>query len=249
MAIPSDLRPRPIYEHETPARGDIHFAVGFGKSSATVSRIIAAGTASRTNHVAIITGVSEKGWDMVEALAKGVVKTEGRTPPVSTVIRVSDDPAVREQVAAEAEGWLSPHVGYDWATIARIVFVGLVGRIPFFTVPLLVAPPLARYTDPVWVAPVVAAVLMVVLYRARNLLYKLAMAMPWVDQPDRMICSELGRRVIEQVFGTAAVPGLARIKPISMTSPGDLFQELLFRRDYGSAAGPVRVAAPEQTAA
>jgi hypothetical protein len=32
-----------------------------------------------------------------------------------------------------------------------------------------------------------------------------------------------------------------------MTSPGDPFQELLFRRDYGAASGPVRLASAEQT--
>ena len=249
MATAGDLRPRPVYEHEMPARGDIHFAVGFGKKSATVSRIIAAGTASRTNHVGIITKVADGHWDMVEALAKGVVRTEGRTPPVSTVLRLSDDPAVREQVAAAAEAKLSPHIDYDWATIARIIYVGLVGRIPFLTVPLLVGPALARYVGPVWVAPLVTAALMAALYRGRGLLFRLAMATPWIDQPDRMICSELGRRVIEDVFTRAAVPGLAQIQPISMTSPGDLFQELLFRRDYGASSAGVRVASAEETAA
>ncbi len=249
MATAGDLRPRPVYEHETPERGDIHFAVGFGKGSATVSRIIAAGTASRTNHVGVITKVAGNRWDLVEALGKGVVRTERRQAPISTVLRLSDDPAVREQVATTAESHLDPHIGYDWATIARIVFVGLVGRIPFFVVPLLVAPPIARYVDPVWVAPAVAVALMAVLYRARAVLFAVAMATPWPDQKDRMICSELGRRVIEEVFGAGAVPGLARITPISMTSPGDLFQELLFRRDYGSAAGPVRLASAEQGAA
>ena len=249
MATAGDLRPRPVYEHETPARGDIHFAVGFGRDSATVSRIIAAGTASRTNHVGVITKVADGRWDMVEALAKGVVRTEGRTPPVSTVLRLSDDPVVREQVAAAAEARLSPHIDYDWATIARIIYVGLVGRIPFFTVPLLVAPPLARYVDPAWVAPLVTAGLRAILYRARGFLFRVAMATPWMDQEDRMICSELGRRVIEEVFTPAAVPGLARIEPISMTSPGDLFQELLFRRDYGASAAGVRVASAEETAA
>lgn len=249
MATAGDLRPRPVYEHETPERGDIHFAVGFGTQSAMVSRIIAAGTASRTNHVGIITKVADGTWDMVEALGKGVVHTKGRRPPVSTVIRLSDDPVVREQVAAAAEARLDPHIDYDWATIARIIYVGLVGRIPFFVVPLLVAPPIARYVDPVWVAPAVSVGLMVLFYRARGLLFKAAMATPWIDQEDRMICSELGRRVIEEVFGASAVPGLARINPISMTSPGDLFQELLFRRDYGSVAGPVRLASAEEAAA
>lgn len=249
MATAADLRPRPVYEHEMPERGDIHFAVGFGTKSAMVSRIIAAGTASRTNHVGIITNVGDGTWDMVEALGDGVVHTKGRRPPVSTVLRLSDDPVVREQVAAAAEARLDPHIDYDWATIARIIYVGLVGRIPFFLVPLLVAPPIARYVDPVWVAPAVSVVLMVLLYMARGLLFKAAMATPWVDQEDRMICSELGRRVIEEVFGASAVPGLARITPISMTSPGDLFQELLFRRDYGSVAGPVRVASPESVMA
>jgi len=99
----SELKPRPLWNDELPTRGDLHFAVGFGPKSALVSRLIAVGTASRTNHVGLITAVTPSEWRIVEALSDGVVEDTHQPPPVSTVIRVSDDPAVREAVALKAE--------------------------------------------------------------------------------------------------------------------------------------------------
>lgn len=241
MAQPDDLRPRPLWDDEQPARGDIHFAVGFGPKAALVSRIIAAGTASRTNHVGIITEVGTRNidgpaeWTIVEALAKGVVEDRHRPPPTSTVIRLSDDSKIREALAAEAESRAraTPHIDYDWWTIGRIVFVGLFGRVPFLTFPILAGPPLARYFGPVWIPLGVTVAAMLVLYWMRGVLFRAAMAVPWPDPPKRMICSELGRRVIEVVFGSSSLPGLAEVTP-AMTAPGDLLQELLHRCDYWS---------------
>ncbi len=223
-----------------PTRGDLHFAVGFGPKSALVSRIIAAGTASRTNHVGVITGVSGSAagvpqWTIVEALSKGVVEDTHRPPPVSTVIRVSDDPTMHGALASRAEAGARavPHIGYDWWTIARILFVGLVGRVPFLTFPILAGPPLARYIDPAWVPVVVTFTSIVILYLVRGWLFQLAMACPWPNPPNRMICSEFARRTIEDVFGVESLPGLVDVNP-ALTSPGDLLQELLHRCDYWS---------------
>jgi hypothetical protein len=229
----SDLKPRPLWDDELPTRGDLHFAVGFGPKSALVSRIIAAGTASRTNHVGIITEVTGSEWKIVEALSKGVVEDTHQPPPVSTVIRASDDPAVREALArrAEAGAAADPHIGYDWWTIGRIAFVGLFGRVPFLTFPILAGPPLARYVDPVWVPLVVTVAAIVALYLVRSWLFDIAMACPWPNPRTRMICSEFARRTIEGVFGSDSLPGLADVKP-ALTSPGDLLQELLHRCDY-----------------
>ena len=51
-----------------------------------------------------------------------------------------------------------------------------------------------------------------------------------------MICSEVGRLVIESVFTADALPGLLGVEP-SMTAPGDLLQELLHRCDRGTERG------------
>lgn len=236
----NQLRPRPLYDDDRPEPGDLHFAVGFGADTALVSKIIAAGTASRTNHVGVITGVSEQAWTLVEALGKGVVVSQKQPPPRSTVIRISDDPSVRSRLAASAlERQAASHIGYDWWTIARIVMVGLVGRIPFLFFPLLLLPPVARYTDPVWIGPAVAVVLFVVFYRLRLLLFRVAVRLPWPNSSDRMICSEFARTRLEAVFGPDALPGLAKVAP-SMTAPGDLLQALLGRSDYGTSAGRVK---------
>jgi len=97
------LRPRPLYDGEPPAAGVLHFAVGFGKGSALVSRVIVAGTASRTNHVGVITQAEPDRWVLVEALAGGVQVHTHRPPPVSTVIRLSDDP--RYAPASHTQRW------------------------------------------------------------------------------------------------------------------------------------------------
>jgi hypothetical protein len=242
MPDPDELQPRPLWSHETPARGDIHFAVGFGPHSAFVSRVIAAGTASRTNHTGIITEVTppqpnDPGqWRIVESLAHGVVEDTHDPPPNSTVIRVSDDESLRGRLAARAETLCNgdPHIDYDWWSIARIVYVGLIGRVPFLTFPILAAPPLARYVSPVWIPIVVTAIVIVVLYRIRGLLFRLAMNTPWPRRELRthMICSAFVRYTLQSEFGGAgALPGLAR-EEVAMTSPGDLMQELLHRCDY-----------------
>ena len=116
------------------------------------------------------------------------------------------------------------------------MFVGLVGRIAFVVVPLIVMPPFARYVDPARLGPLVALTLMVVLYVARNILFRIAIAVPWPDPTNRMICSEFARRVIHDTFGPGALPGLGHVSP-SMTSPGDLLQALLQRSHYGDPSG------------
>jgi hypothetical protein len=243
MPNPSDLRPRPLWNGELPVRGDLHFAVGFGPKSALVSRIIAVGTASRTNHVGVITAVSPPDssgsgqWKIVESLADGVVEDIHRPPPNSTVIRVSENPDIREELASKAEEGAHPHhIAYDWSAIARIVFVGLVGRIPFLTFPILAGPPLARFVNPIWVPIVVTVAAIVVLYWARGWLFRFTMACPWPksDLQKRAICSAFARETIQSVFTPAALPGLAQ-EPIAITSPGDLLQELLHRCDYWTA--------------
>lgn len=243
MPNSSDLMPRPLWNGEQPARGDVHFAVGFGPKSALVSRIIAVGTASRTNHVGIITSVSPPDsssagqWKIVESLSAGVVEDVHRPPPNSTVIRISENSDVRELLATEAEKGAHPHhIAYDWWAIARIVFIGLVGRVPFLTFPILFGPPLARYVDPVWVPIVVTAAAILVLYATRGWLFRLAMTCPWPksDLQKRAICSAFARETIQAVFSPAALPGLES-EEIAITSPGDLFQELLHRCDYWTA--------------
>ena len=69
--------------------------------------------------------------------------------------------------------------------------------------------------------------------RGRDGLHRLALAVPWPDPPNRMICSEVGRLLIESVFTADALPGLLGVEP-SMTAPGDLLQELLHRCDRGT---------------
>ena len=243
MPDSSDLRPRPLWSGELPVRGDLHFAVGFGPKSALVSRIIAVGTASRTNHVGIITSVTPPDatgsgkWKIVESLADGVVEDIHRPPPNSTVIRVSENSDVREELASRAEMGAHPHhISYDWWAIARIVFIGLVGRIPFLTFPILAGPPLARYVSPVWIPILVTIAGIVVLYLVRAWLFRLAMACPWPrsDLRKRAICSAFARETIQAVFSPAALPGLEG-EAIAITSPGDLFQELLHRCDYWTA--------------
>ena len=227
-----DLRPRPLYDDDVPEPGDVHFAVGFGRRTALVSKIIAAGTASRTNHVGVIVEADNDHWVIVEALGAGVIRSQHRPPPQSTVLRVSDDPTIRAALAAEASRRQSEHrIRYDWWTIARIVLIGLLGRCPFVFIPMLALPPIARYVAPLWVGPVAAVALFVALYKARTVLFRVAVAIPWPDPHDRMICSEFTRRCIETVFGPDALPGLKKVTP-SMTSPGDLLQELLHRADY-----------------
>jgi hypothetical protein len=237
---------RPLRAEEAPAAGDLHFAVGFGRQSAFVSRIIAAGTASRTNHVGVLAAVEPDKWEIIEALANGVRRNPHRPPPMSTVMRLSDDPSVRADVLAQAEELAAPGIKYDWLTIIRIVFVGLLGRIPFLSIPLVVAPPLARWTQSVWVAPPIVALLMVALYLARQPLFNVAMAVPWPDRPNRMICSEFTRRVLEATFGSNCLPGLAAVKP-SMTAPGDLLQALLGRSDYSQVPTGVPRAVTDYT--
>ncbi|MGA3352489.1 MAG: hypothetical protein ABSD85_04790 [Acidimicrobiales bacterium] len=254
MFDPLKLKPRPLWDEELPVRGDLHFAVGFGPKSALVSRIIAAGTASRTNHVGIITEVTQPDpqepaeWKIVEALAGGVVEDLHKRPPNSTVIRVSDDPEVREALAAEAEEKAKgpPHIAYDWWAIGRILFVGLMGRVPFLTFPILAGPPLARYVSPAWLSFVITVAGILVLYRARGLLFRLAMKCPWPapSMKNHAICSAFAREVIQDVFTPAALPGLSS-EDVAITSPGDLFQELLHRCDYWTAV-PHRQAVVDQ---
>ena len=235
------LRPRPLWRGELPEAGDVHFAVGLAKGSPIVSRLIAVGTASRTNHVGIITDVDPPtvggagSWRIVESLAHGVVEDRHEPPPNSTVIRLSDDPAVRAAVVARAEQGPQavPHIKYDWWAIARIVFVGLVGRVPFLTFLMVGSPVLTAFLRPWWLTLLVIVGALWLLYWAEPLLFRLASACPWpgTNRPDRMICSAYGRLVIEDVFGAGALPGLQE-EQLSITSPGDLFQELLHRCDY-----------------
>lgn len=235
------LRPRPLWHGEPPAPGDVHFAVGLAKGSPLVSRLIAVGTASRTNHVGIITHVEPPSgddagwWRIVESLARGVVEDQHRPPPNSTVIRLSDDPSVRAAVVARAEQGANatPHIDYDWSAIARIVFIGLVGRVPFLTFLVVGSPLLTAFVRPWWLTLLLILAGIWLLYWAEPLLFRLASACPWpfTNRSDRMICSAYGRVVIEDVFGAAALPGLQE-EQHSITSPGDLFQELMHRCDY-----------------
>jgi hypothetical protein len=243
---PDDLRPRPLWRGELPERGDFHFAVGLAKGSPFVSRVIAVGTASRTNHVGIITQVEPPGgndagwWWIVESLSKGVVKDEHRPPPNSTVIRLSEDPRVREAVAQRAEDGASanPHISYDWAAIVRIIVIGLFGRVPYLTFAVIGSPLIAGLVAPWWLALGVIVVAICLLYRVQPWLFTVAAfcARPRKEPTDRLICSAFGRHVIEEVFGGDALPGLAGEEE-SITSPGDLLQELLHRCDYWNVKG------------
>lgn len=251
---PGDLRPRPLWRGQSPERGDIHFAVGLAKRSPFVSRAIAAGTASRTNHVGIITevgasatdqaqpgGIGPDRWKIIEALSKGVIEDVHHPPPNSTVMRVSDDPAVRESFAQTAEAGLEPHMSYDWWAIGRIVFTGLLGRVPFLTFAVIGTPLMAAFVRPWWVTLAVVLAAPYVLYRIQPWLYEATRACPWPGKnrpdphllrPSRLICSAFGRYVIEGTFGGPdALPGL-KDADVYTTSPGDLLQELLHRCDY-----------------
>jgi hypothetical protein len=230
----TEITAKPLTQEEAPLPGDLHFAVGFSPGSALVSRIIAVGTTSRTNHVGIIVEATNEKWEVIEALGAGVRRNAHEPPPWSTVMRVSDDPSVRDQVVQHAVTMSANNIKYDWWTIGRIVFVGFFGRVPFLTLPLLAWPWLARALDPVWAAPLIVAFAVVALYTARPWLFAASMAVPWPDPPDRMICSEFTRRVLEATFGDGALDGLAAVKP-SMTAPGDLLQALLGRSDYSTA--------------
>jgi hypothetical protein len=228
-----DLHPRPLWPGESPTRGDLHFKVGFAAGAPVVSQIIAAGTASRVCHVGIITAVFSNEWVIAEALSNGFVSKIHSPPPVSTVIRLSDDAEVREMIAASAQERLHPLIKYDWWTIARLAWLGLVGRIPFVVFGITVGPWIARWIPQAWQVTVTLTGVSIVLYVARNRLYNLALRVPFPDSPRRMICSEVSRRVIEDVFGADALPGLVG-RSAAMTSPGDLLQALLGRTDYGT---------------
>ena len=238
---PDYLRPRPLWRGEIPDRGDVHFAVGLAKGSPFVSRVIAVGTASRTNHVGIITQVqppagSDPGlWWIVESLSKGVVKDEHRPPPNSTVMRLSEDPKVREAVARRAEDGAnaSPHISYDWSAIARIIVIGLFGRVPYLSFAVIGSPLIVAFVTPWWLAVVVIVAAIYLLYRVQPWCFTVTafFARPRTEPTNRLICSAFGRRVIEEVFGGDALPGLAG-EDQAITSPGDLLQELLHRCDY-----------------
>ncbi len=236
------LRPRPLWQGELPEPGDVHFAVGLAKGSPVVSRVIAVGTASRTNHVGIITDVDpphddDAGWwEIVESLSKGVVEDRHRPPPNSTVIRLSDDPQIRQALVNRARqgAHADPHIAYDWWAIARIVFVGLLGRVPFLTFLAVGSPLVAAFVGPWWLALIVELAAIVVLIRLQPVLFRWTMALPWpyTNEPyRRLICSAFGRLVIQDVFGPGALPGLQN-EQLSITAPGDLLQELLHRCDY-----------------
>ncbi len=243
---PDDLLPRPLWHEDTPERGDFHFAVGLAKGSPFVSRVIAVGTASRTNHVGIITQVQPPAgndpgwWWIVESLSEGVVKDEHRPPPNSTVMRLSEDPGVREAVAQRAEDGASanPHIAYDWSAIVRIIVIGLVGRVPYLTFAVIGSPLIAALVRPWWLTLVVIVVAICLLYLVQPWLFEVAAfcARPRKEPTDRLICSAFGRRVIEEVFGRNALPGLAGEEE-AITSPGDLLQELLHRCDYWNVKG------------
>lgn len=159
------------------------------------------------------------------------------SPPMSVIIRLSDDVAICDAVARAAEAQAAgPHIGYDWWTLSRILMVVLVGRIPFVTLPVVAVAPVAWFVESLWVSVLVGVVAVVGLYRGRDGMHRLALAVPWPDPPDRMICSEVGRLVIESVFTADALPGLFGVEP-SMTAPGDLLLELLHRCDRGTAHG------------
>ena len=235
------LQPRPLWYGELPEPGDIHFAVGLSKGSPLVSRVIAVGTASRTNHVGIITqvepprGEDAGSWQIIESLAKGVVEDRHSPPPNSTVIRLSPDPHIRSSLVERARQGANanPHISYDWSAIARIIFVGLFGRVPFLTFMAMGSPFVAAFVNPWWLALLVVVASVWVLVRLQPMLFGWTMAIPWplTNRPDRLICSAFGRLVIEDVFGRGALPGLEG-EGLSITSPGDLFQELMHRCDY-----------------
>jgi hypothetical protein len=203
----STFAPRPLRADENPGSGDIFFQRGYQLPSV----LIRLGTGSDINHTGVIVAPTDTPghWVVAEANRPGFVVARKENAD-AYVVRLSDDPIVRSQVASRAYALVSEELGYDFIAIARFSLNIISQLRPGTTI---------------------GKVLLTVPAAALRLVARLALRFLPKEPENRVICSGAVRRILREVFGEE---GWADELPArdDETSPAVLLRAVYGRRRW-----------------